>query len=154
MMAVQSVKRMLTERFKLKDLGKVNNFLGKDFKESEGKVTMSEERYVNKILSKFGMKDYKSRETPCKSKLEYSENAVKLEDPRMHREAVVSLIYLATYTRPDFLSFVVSKLSQHFAELSKAASLEHCQTLSNTCSDILRVQLTVGYVLRRMTTVI
>lgn len=73
---------------------------------------------MNKI-QKFGMKNYKSRETPCELKLEYSENAVKLEDPRMHREAVLSLIYLATCTRPDFLSFVVSKLSQHFAELSE-----------------------------------
>lgn len=44
----------------------------------------------------------------------------------MYREAVGSLIYLATCTRPD-LSFVVSKLSQHFAEPSE----EHWNTVKH-----------------------
>lgn len=123
---VKSVKMMLTERFKMKDLGKLNNFLGIHFNQSENQVTMSQERYVNKILSRFGMQDCRSRETPCESKLEYSENAEKMEDPRMYREAVGSLIYLATCTRPD-LSFVVSKLSQHFAEPSE----EHWNTVKH-----------------------
>lgn len=52
---VKSVKTMLTERFKMKDLGKLNKFLGIDFKQSEGQVTMTQEMYVNKILSRFGM---------------------------------------------------------------------------------------------------
>lgn len=59
--------------------------------------------------------DCRTRETPCEQKLEYTENAVKMEDVRMYREAVGSLIYLTTCTRPD-LSFVVSRLSQYFAE--------------------------------------
>lgn len=123
---VKSVKMMLTDRFKMKDLGKLNNFLGIDFNQSEGQVTMSQERYVNKILSRFGMQDCRVRETPCESKLEYTENAEKMEEPRMYREAVGSLIYLATCTRPD-LSFVVSKLSQHFAEPSE----EHWSTVKH-----------------------
>lgn len=104
---VKSVKMMLTERFKMKDLGKLNNFLGIDFKQSDGQVTMTQERYINKILSRFGMQDCKPRETPCESKFEYTDNAKKWEDTRLYREAVGSLIYLATCTRPD-LSFVVS----------------------------------------------
>ena len=40
-------------------------------------MTMSQERYVNKILSRFGMQDCKSRETPSESKFEYTEHAKK-----------------------------------------------------------------------------
>lgn len=123
---VKSVKMMLTERFKMKDLGKLNNFLGIDFKQSDGQVTMTQERYINKILSRFGMQDCKPRETPCESKFEYTDNAKKWEDTRLYREAVGSLIYLATCTRPD-LSFVVSKLSQHFSEPSE----EHWNTVKH-----------------------
>lgn len=61
------------------------------------------------------MENCKKRETPCDQKLEYSENAAKIKDVKMYREAVGSLIYLATCTRPG-LSFVVSRLSQYFAE--------------------------------------
>ena len=123
---VKCVKRMLTERFKMKDLGRLNYFLGIDFSQSEGQVTMTQERYANKILSRFGMKDCKPRETPCESKLEFSDNAEKLADSRIYREAVGSLVYLATCTRPD-LSFVVSKLSQHLAEPSE----EHWNTVKH-----------------------
>lgn len=59
---VKTVKRMLTERFKMKDLGMLNTFLGIDFKQSDGQVTMTQ----------------------------------------VYREAVGSLIYLATCTRADF----------------------------------------------------
>lgn len=44
---VKSVKMMHTERFRMKDLGKLNNFLGIDFKQTDGQVTMTKERYVN-----------------------------------------------------------------------------------------------------------
>ena len=115
---VKSIKRILTDRFKMKDLGKLNNFLGIDFNQSDGQITMSQQRYVNKILSRFQMQDCRSRETPCESKLDYSENAEKMKNPRMYREAVGSLIYLSTCTRPD-LSFVDSELYQHFAEPSE-----------------------------------
>lgn len=112
---LKNVKRMLTERFKMKDMGRLKHFLGIDFEQSEGLVKMSQERYVRKILDRFDMQNCKSRETPCEPKLDFTENAEKMKEPKRFREAVGSLIYLSTCTRPD-LSFVVSKLSQYFAE--------------------------------------
>lgn len=112
---MKKVKEMLSAKFKMKDLGSLKHFLGIDFKQSDGCVKMSQEKYVNKILERFNMQNCKPRETPCDQKLDYTENAVKMDDVRMYREAVGSLIYLTTCTRPD-LSFVVSKLSQYFAE--------------------------------------
>ena len=112
---LMDVKKMLTERFKMKDLGRLKHFLGIDFSQTEGQVKMSQTRYVNKILERFGMQDCRARETPCEPKLEYSEDSQKLTDPREYREAVGTLLYLSTCTRPD-LSYVVSNLSRHFAE--------------------------------------
>ena len=123
---LKSVKSMLTERFQMKDLGKMKHFLGIDFDQAEGQVKMSQKKYISKILERFEMQDCKSRETPCELKLEYTENAEKMKDPRKYREAVGSLIYLSTCTRPD-INFVVSKLSQHFAE----PTLEHWSTVKH-----------------------
>ena len=99
----------------MKDLGTLKNFLGIDFSQSVGCVKMSQERYTNKILERFNMQDCRTRETPCDQKLEYSEDAMKMSDVRIYREAVGSLIYLTTCTRPD-LSFMVRRFSQYFAE--------------------------------------
>lgn len=112
---MKDVKEMLSEKFKMKDLGRLKHFLGIDFIHSDGSVKMSQEAYVHRILERFNMQNCKPRETPCDLKLHYTEDAVKMCDVKMYREAVGSLIYLTTCTRPD-LSFVVSKLSQYFCE--------------------------------------
>lgn len=112
---LKKVKVMLAEQFKMKDLGQLKHFLGIDFDFSDGCIKMSQEKYTNKILQRFNMSECKVRETPCEQKLEYNDNAVKMSDIRMYREAVGSLIYLTTCTRPD-RSFVVSRLSQYLAK--------------------------------------
>ena len=75
---------------------------------------MSRKRYVMIILERSEMQDCRSGETPCEPKLEYTEYAEKMKEPRKYRKAVGILIYSSTCTRPD-ITFVVSKLSQHFA---------------------------------------
>ena len=109
------VKKMLTSKFKMKDLGKLKHFLGIDFEQSEHCVKMSQKKYVEKILERFEMEDCKPRATPCEVKLDYTGNLEVMCDVRKYREAVGSLIYLTTCTRPD-LSFVVSRLSQYFSK--------------------------------------
>ncbi|RXN30671.1 Retrovirus-related Pol poly from transposon TNT 1-94 [Labeo rohita] len=59
---LESVKGMLTERFKMKDMGRLKHFLGIDFEQAEGLVKMSQEKYVNKILERFDMQNCRSRE--------------------------------------------------------------------------------------------
>lgn len=112
---LEKVKNMLSTTFKMKDLGRLNHFLGMDFSQSDGCVKVSQKRYVEKILERFDMHECRVRDTPCDQKLDYTEDAPKMVDVKKYREAVGSLIYLTTCTRPD-LCFVVSKLSQYFAE--------------------------------------
>lgn len=112
--ALKTVKEMLTEKFQMKDLGRLKTFLGITFDQSNVGVSMSQQTYVDKLLEKFDMQDCKPRLTPCEPKLSYTDGQEKLNDPRKYREAVGSLIYLTLCTRPD-LSYVVSKLSQYFS---------------------------------------
>ena len=112
--SLEQVKTMLSTRFKMKDLGRLKHFLGMDLSQSDGCVKMSQGKYVGKILNRFDMQECRTRETPCDQKIDYSEDAPEMAVVKKYREVVGSLIYLATCTRPD-LCFVVSRLSQHFA---------------------------------------
>ena len=70
---LKKVKEMLSEKIKLKDLGRLKHFLGIDFNQSDGCVKMSLEKYatVYKILERFNMQSCKPRETPCDQNLDY-----------------------------------------------------------------------------------
>ena len=75
---------------------------------------LHQERYLEDILEKFGLKDCKEIGTtePCLSDKEDDE---ELFDPTTYRSAVGSLIYLAICTRPDIM-FSVNKVAQHCKE--------------------------------------
>lgn len=112
---LRCVKEMLKSKFRMKDLGKLTHFLGIDFEQSADWVKMSQCKYVQKLLERFDMSNCKPRTTPSEQRLDYRDDAELMDDVKKYREAVGSLIYLATCTRPD-LSFVVSKLSQYFTK--------------------------------------
>ena len=111
---IQNVKEILGSKFKMKDLGKLKNFLGIDFTQTDGKIKMNQKRYIMKILKRFDMSDCKARSTPCEYKQKFDNEGQSIDQKR-YREVVGSLIYVMTCTRPD-LSFIVSKLSQHLSD--------------------------------------
>lgn len=112
-------KETMKSQFNMKDLGQISNFLGIQFEQKEGEIKMSQEKYIAKMLERFGMSDCKPRATPNELKMECNknveENNTELENPKDYREIVGSLIYAMTCTRPD-ISWVVSKLSQSLAK--------------------------------------
>ena len=96
----RQTKEMMKKGFHMKDLGKLSYFLGIHFEQGDGFVTMNQKRYLTKVLERFEMSDCKLRATPSEQKLEFSSGEVSF-DPRRYREAVGSLIYAMTCTRPD-----------------------------------------------------
>ena len=110
---LNGTKRMLKDRFKMKDLGKLSYFLGIDFKQEERLVKMNQKRYLLKLLDKFEMINCKPRSTPSEQKIDCMDlNPV---DPRKYREVVGSLIYAMTCTRPD-ICWVITRLSQYLSK--------------------------------------
>lgn len=108
---IKWIKVELTKNFQMKDLNEVNNFLGFDIKYNKeiGKMVISQESYVNKILDKFGMKDCKPVNTPMDPNLKWRKSENITDAP--FKALLGCLQYLALVTRPD-LTISVGLLSQ------------------------------------------
>ena len=98
----------------MKDLGKLNHFIERDFHITQGCVKMNPNKYIGRVLERFNMSNCKPRATRCKLKMDLSNNSDPV-DSRKYREIISRLIYLMTCTRPD-LSYAVGKLSQYLSE--------------------------------------
>ena len=94
----------------MKDLGKLSYFVGIHFEQGDGFVTMNQKRYLTKVLEIFEKTDCMLRATPSEQKLEFSCGVSFY--PRRYREAVGSLIYAMTCSRPD-TRWIVTRLSQY-----------------------------------------
>ena len=106
------VKNKLSERFKMTDLGKISWFLGIEFTQSKGHITMNQSRYIDKILVKFGMEECKKRYTPVENDINKNTHTEsEIINNKLYQEIIGSLVYLMVATRPD-LCYTVTKLSQ------------------------------------------
>ena len=57
---------------------------------------MNQSRYIEKILSKFGMEDGKLRSTPCEMDITKTIDEVDLIDSKSYRKIIGSLRYIYT----------------------------------------------------------
>ncbi|KAG6590542.1 Integrase catalytic core protein [Phytophthora cinnamomi] len=109
---IAEVKRQLKSRFEMTDSGKCSFILGIEVVDNaDGSVTLSQARYINDILERFGMQDCKPAASPVdiSMKLVSSDAMTKLDAP--FREAVGALMHLMTSTRPD-IAFAVGYVSR------------------------------------------
>ena len=101
----------LKAKFKMKDLGMINHFLGIHIVQKEKSVELDQSVYLHKLLEKYGIQDCKPH-TICEQKPTVTYSKLPNRSTRRYREIVGSLIYAMVCTRPD-LNWVVTKLSQH-----------------------------------------
>ena len=115
---VTQIKDIMKSKFKMTDLGNISYFLGIQFHQSSGQITMSQSHYLNGMLKRYGMENCKPRTTPCEAKFDVYESdgddGSSAEDVTRYREIVGSLVYAMTCSRPD-LTWIITKLSQHLA---------------------------------------
>ncbi|OWR48976.1 putative Copia protein [Danaus plexippus plexippus] len=122
--ATKHLKDVLSDNFKIKDLGEIKKCLGVNVKvnKCEKTISISQEDYIDQLLLKFKMSQCKTVQTPMETKLHASKdenNVDKLLFP--YQQMIGSLMYLAVLTRPD-IAFAVSFLSQFNNSYTK----QHC----------------------------
>ena len=108
------VKSKLCEKYKMKDLGNVNQFLGIKIVRSNDKISMDQSAFAQSLLEKYNFHNCKPVSTPVDVSNKFDETDLneKVVDIERFQSIVGALLYLSSRTRPD-LAFAVSNVSKY-----------------------------------------
>ncbi|GKD91176.1 putative ribonuclease H-like domain-containing protein [Tanacetum coccineum] len=99
-------EKMMHKKFQMSSMGELTFFLGLQVKQKEDGIFISQDKYVNEILNKFGFSDVKTASTPMEThKTLLKDEKGEDVDEHLYRSMIGSLMYL-TSSRPDIM-FVV-----------------------------------------------
>jgi hypothetical protein len=115
LLRIQAVKTSLSTNFEMVDFGEATDILGIEITRDRpaGLITLTQSAYATDIVTKFNQHLAKSKTTPleCRTRLSLADcPSTPEEEAEMshcpYREAVGSLMYLMTCTRPDLAASV------------------------------------------------
>jgi Reverse transcriptase (RNA-dependent DNA polymerase) len=139
MNTLNAMKRTLSARFEMSDMGEMQYCLGVQVKrDSENNsVTLTQERYIREFLADFGMENSATVSTPIiePSKVVVSKNDMDVKS-FPYRKAIGKLMYAALVTRPD-IAFAVN----YHSRFQENPQPEHIQGVKrimrylNGCAD-------------------
>ncbi len=114
------MKTEIKRLFEVKDMGEIKWFLQLHISRDREKKTfsISQEQYIESILSRFGMTEASDKETPMVCNILYDENSRLKPGEKPYREAIGALLYLMLNTRPD-LAYSVGYLSRYMDKPTK-----------------------------------
>lgn len=114
---IKHIKNQLSKMFEMKDLGVTRTILGIEVRRdrSSKSLTISQSKYTDEILRKFGMESSNPTSTPMEKSWTgvspTGEVPPSSNGTIPYREAIGCVMYLMTCTRPD-LAFAIGKLAQ------------------------------------------
>jgi len=110
---IDQVKRALSERLDVKDLGTAHMLLSLHIcRPSEGVITMDQIHYLDEILKEFGMEDCRGKVSPLPVGEDKEADCNVSCDQAKYGKAIGSLLYLANGTCPD-VAFAVGKMASY-----------------------------------------
>ena len=116
------------------DLGLMRYFLDIQLKQPNGEISISQGKYLEDLLKKFHLSDYKPIFTliSLNEKLQMNDGAMKV-DATTYRKLISSLNYLAN-TRPNIVCYVnlISKFMHEPSKLHYATAKRILQYLQGT----------------------
>lgn len=124
---IQKLKNKLNESFDMKDLGPVKKILGMQIlrDRKKGKLWLSQENYIEKVLERFNMDKAKSVSCPLAAHFKLSKSqSPSSEEEREEMEkvpyasAVGCLMYAMVCTRPD-IGYALGVVSRFLANPGK-----------------------------------
>ncbi|XP_019095657.1 PREDICTED: uncharacterized protein LOC109130515 [Camelina sativa] len=113
---INTFKENMKSEFEMTDLGLLNYFLGMEVNQDDRGIFLSQEKYANKLIDKFGLKESKSVSTPLtpQEKRKGGEDEDKeFGDPSKYRSIVGGLLYLCA-SRPDVM-YASSYISRYMS---------------------------------------
>lgn len=142
---LEKVKGWILSKFKGRDLGPADRFLGISIDRDRGNrmLKLSQPTHIRELLERFNMQDCNGRRLPMDpgAILEgYSDGDIPMEEPGRYLECVGALLYLANTTRPD-LSLAVGVLSRH----SKQPAARHWEQVKGVLKYLAQTR-TLGIV--------
>lgn len=113
---IQQLVPKLNSVFSLKELGKLDYFLGIEVKhQPSGSLILTQSKYIRDLLAKTNLLEAKPATSPMVSGCKLTKQGTDLlPDPTYYRSIVGALQY-ATITRPD-ISFSVNKVCQFMSK--------------------------------------
>ena len=118
----RSFRKRFEKKFDLKSDDHIEVYLGNRITQdrAKGTVTMSQEHYLMACLEKFGLADCNGVDKPISARLTVQDQpeVTNSSVQELYRGMVGSLLYLASWTRPD-IAFAVSELSRFVSNPGK-----------------------------------
>ena len=112
---VNQFKAAISARFKMRDLGPLQHFLGMEIvrDRAAGTIRVAMQGHIDDMANRFGVADAKCPRTPLPPKLAMGpdEGGTPLGPRTPYRILVGSLLHVATWARPD-VSFAVAQLAR------------------------------------------
>lgn len=109
---IQKVKKRLSERFKMRDMGKIGTYVGIDidYQVENNVMTLSQQKYIESLAVKYNLEKAKLYRTPMEVNLKL-DPAKTLNTDILYRNLIGELLYISTGTRPD-IAYSVNYLSR------------------------------------------
>lgn len=172
---IDDIKSKLSDRFKMKDLGKVKNYIGIVIEynyEQDNILTLSQEHYIESLAKRYNIENSKLYKTPMEINLKLEKT--ELNEDVKYRNLIGALLYVSSGTRSD-ISFCVNYLSRFqnccdethykyalrvlkYLYLTKNLKLKYyknkdadildCFVDSDWAGDIIDRKSTTGYIIR------
>jgi hypothetical protein len=99
----EKFSRVMTQKFEMSMMGELNYFLGFQVKQLKDDTFISQTKYTQDLLKRFGMKDAKPAKTPMGTDVHVDLNkGGKSVDQKAYRSMIGSLLYLCA-SRPDIM---------------------------------------------------
>lgn len=133
--------KVLSENFKIKDLGEIKKCLGLNITRDNIKheIRINQKDYILKLLDKFSMAEAKTVSTPIEANLKL-EKGLTCDETIPFRCLIGSLMFLAVNTRPD-IAFAVSFMSQ-FNNCYESIHFKHAKRILKYLKGTINKELT------------
>ena len=114
---INAIKQCLCDRYKMKDLGVLSNFLGvkveHDVKNKS--IFINQSTFASSLVNKFNFENSRSVKTPADVNVKPQNcDSTKSFDSKLYQSCLGGLLYLSNRTRPD-LTYSVSKAARYCA---------------------------------------